>query len=44
MNLNFTLFAQAAEFLLFIWFTARFIWPILSSTSGEVRSTPSRRG
>jgi F-type H+-transporting ATPase subunit b len=29
MNLNFTLFAQAAEFLLFIWFTARFIWPWL---------------
>ena len=29
MNLNFTLFAQAAEFLLFIWFTARYIWPWL---------------
>jgi len=29
MNLNFTLFAQAAEFLLFIWFTKRFIWPWL---------------
>ncbi len=29
MNLNFTLFAQAAEFLLFIWFTAKFIWPWL---------------
>ena len=29
MNLNFTLFAQAAEFVLFIWFTKRFIWPWL---------------
>jgi F-type H+-transporting ATPase subunit b len=29
MNFNFTLFAQAAEFLLFIWFTARYIWPWL---------------
>src|ERR1700694_231232 len=27
MNLNFTLFAQAAEFLLFIWITVKFIWP-----------------
>jgi F-type H+-transporting ATPase subunit b len=29
MNLNFTLFAEAAEFLLFIWFCKRFIWPWL---------------
>jgi F-type H+-transporting ATPase subunit b len=29
MNLNFTLFAQAAEFLLFIWVTVKFIWPWL---------------
>ncbi len=29
MNLNLTLFAQAAEFLIFIWFTAAFIWPWL---------------
>jgi F-type H+-transporting ATPase subunit b len=29
MNLNFTLFAQAAEFLLFIWFTKTYIWPWL---------------
>jgi F-type H+-transporting ATPase subunit b len=29
MNLNFTLFAQAAEFALFIWFTMKFIWPWL---------------
>ena len=29
MNLNFTLFAQAAAFALFIWFTVKFIWPPL---------------
>jgi F-type H+-transporting ATPase subunit b len=29
MNLNFTLFAQAAEFLLFIWITVKYIWPWL---------------
>jgi F-type H+-transporting ATPase subunit b len=29
MNLNFTLFAQAAAFVLFIWFTVRFVWPPL---------------
>jgi F-type H+-transporting ATPase subunit b len=29
MNFNFTLFAQAAEFLAFIWFTNRIIWPWL---------------
>jgi F-type H+-transporting ATPase subunit b len=29
MNLNFTLFAQAVEFALFIWFTMKFIWPWL---------------
>jgi F-type H+-transporting ATPase subunit b len=29
MNLNFTLFAQAAAFALFIWFTVRFVWPPL---------------
>ncbi len=30
MNINFTLFAQAATFAIFIWFTAKFIWPHLS--------------
>ncbi|HZN27565.1 MAG TPA: F0F1 ATP synthase subunit B [Burkholderiales bacterium] len=30
MNINFTLFAQAATFAIFIWFTARFVWPHLS--------------
>lgn len=29
MNINLTLFAQAATFALFIWFTARFVWPYL---------------
>lgn len=29
MNLNFTLVAQALAFAVFIWFTARFIWPPL---------------
>lgn len=31
MDINFTLFAQAAVFALFIWFTARFVWPPLMS-------------
>ena len=29
MNLNFTLFAEAAEFILFIWFCKVLIWPWL---------------
>jgi F-type H+-transporting ATPase subunit b len=29
MNPNLTLFAQAAAFALFIWFTMRFVWPPL---------------
>lgn len=29
MNINLTLFAQAVTFALFIWFTARFVWPPL---------------
>jgi len=29
MNLNFTLVAQALAFAVFIWFTARFVWPPL---------------
>jgi F-type H+-transporting ATPase subunit b len=29
MNLNFTLVAQAVSFAIFIWFTARFVWPPL---------------
>jgi len=30
MNINLTLFAQAASFAVFIWFTAKFVWPHLS--------------
>ena len=30
MNINLTLLAQAATFAVFIWFTARFVWPYLS--------------
>src|SRR5258705_6815932 len=29
MNFNLTLFAQAATFALFLWFTARFVWPYM---------------
>lgn len=29
MNLNATLFAQAAVFFLFIWVTVKFIWPLM---------------
>ncbi|HTS54319.1 MAG TPA: F0F1 ATP synthase subunit B [Burkholderiales bacterium] len=29
MNINLTLLAQAAAFAIFIWFTAKFIWPPL---------------
>ena len=29
MNINFTLIAQAMAFAIFIWFTARFVWPPL---------------
>jgi F-type H+-transporting ATPase subunit b len=30
MNINLTMFAQAATFAIFIWFTAKFVWPHLS--------------
>jgi F-type H+-transporting ATPase subunit b len=30
MNINLTLFAQAISFAIFIWFTAKFVWPHLS--------------
>ena len=29
MNINFTMFAQAISFAIFIWFTAQFVWPPL---------------
>src|SRR5437764_15123970 len=31
MNLNATLFAQAAAFALFIWVTVKFIWPMMQA-------------
>lgn len=31
MNLNATLFAQAAAFALFIWVTVKFIWPLMQT-------------
>jgi F-type H+-transporting ATPase subunit b len=30
MNINFTLVAQALTFAIFIWITAKFVWPVLS--------------
>ena len=35
MNINFTLFMQAAAFAAFIWFTAKFVWPPLMRAIGE---------
>ena len=35
MNINLTLFAQAAVFAVFIWFTARFVWPPLMKAVDE---------
>ena len=29
MDINFTLFSQAAAFAVFIWFTVKFVWPPL---------------
>ena len=31
MNINLTLLAQAITFALFIWFTAKFVWPHLAN-------------
>ncbi len=35
MNINFTMFAQAISFAVFIWFTARFVWPPLMKAVEE---------
>ncbi len=35
MNITFTLIAQAVSFALFIWFTARFVWPPLMKAIDE---------
>jgi F-type H+-transporting ATPase subunit b len=39
MDINFTLFAQAAVFAIFIWFTARFVWPPLMRAVEERQKT-----
>ncbi|MBI3140420.1 MAG: F0F1 ATP synthase subunit B [Rhodocyclales bacterium] len=39
MNINLTLLAQAAAFAIFIWFTARFVWPYLSTAIDERQKT-----
>jgi F-type H+-transporting ATPase subunit b len=39
MNINFTLIAQAAVFVVFILFTARFVWPPLMRAVGERQKT-----
>ena len=35
MNINLTLIAQAISFAIFIWFTARFVWPPLMKAVDE---------
>lgn len=35
MNINLTLFSQAAAFAIFIWFTAKFVWPPLLTAITE---------
>lgn len=39
MDINFTLFAQAAVFAIFIWFTAKFVWPPLMRAVDERQRT-----
>lgn len=39
MDINFTLFAQAAVFAIFIWFTARFVWPPLMKAIEDRQKT-----
>ena len=39
MNINLTLFSQAAAFLIFIWFTKAFVWPPLMKAIEERRNT-----
>ena len=35
MDINLTLFAQAATFAIFIWFTAKFVWPMILGAMEE---------
>lgn len=37
MNLNFTLFGEMLTFIVFVWFTMRFIWPPLTKALEERR-------
>ncbi len=39
MNINFTLFSQAAAFAVFIWFTVKFVWPPLMRASEDRQKT-----
>jgi F-type H+-transporting ATPase subunit b len=39
MNINLTLFAQAIAFAAFIWFTVRFIWPVVLGAIEERQRT-----
>lgn len=39
MSINLTLFAQAAVFAIFIWFTARFVWPPLMKAVEDRQKT-----
>ncbi|MGZ5119902.1 MAG: F0F1 ATP synthase subunit B [Burkholderiales bacterium] len=43
MDINLTLFAQAATFAIFIWFTAHFVWPHVSRAI-EARQTQIAEG
>ena len=42
MNINFTLAAQALTFAIFIWFTARFVWPPLLRAMNVLLDRPAR--
>lgn len=39
MNINSTLLAQALVFAIFIWFTAKFVWPVLMKAIEERQKT-----
>jgi F-type H+-transporting ATPase subunit b len=39
MNINFTLFAQAIVFALFIWVTVRWVWPMMAEKIEERQAT-----
>jgi F-type H+-transporting ATPase subunit b len=39
MDINFTLFAQAIAFSIFIWFTVKYVWPPLLSAIEERQKT-----